>query len=807
MRVMMAEGIRFPDSVSSRFFLGDWPAQWVHVAGDQAPPFVAVYRLRFELPEPQTARIHVSADQRYELLLDGQRIGRGPERGDKQHWFYESYDLSLSAGPHTLVARTWLLDQEAMQAPNAQISLRHGFLLAAEGPMLDRLSTGRAPWEAKKLGGYTFHSPPTDQASHFAGGTLTLDGRAFDWAWPTGGGEGWTAVVPSQVARDRINRWGESGRIPRLHPARLPAMIENTLHLGTVRTIDAPASVDAEQLRQLPYQAVDPALRAELDAWQAMLRGEGSLTVPAHARRRVLVDLENYYCAYPQITCSGGRDATIRMNWAESLFLHPPRPIGPSNAKGHRDQWEGKFFRGRGHTFIADGGPQRTFDTLWWECGRYVEVVIETASEPLTIDALVFRETRYPLTMEGRVNLSDERFNAAVPIMWRTLQMCSHETYMDCPYYEQLMYAGDTRLEILTTYLMTADDRLPRKALMLFGVSHSSDGLTHARYPSHVEQIIPQFALFFVAMLYDFALWRGDRAFVLRFMPRARQVLETFIGQMDESGLVHWPEGWNWIDWTEGWSNGNPLPDPTAPNGINQWQFVYVLGLAAELERWLEEPDLAQRLERIRLKAAGRAMALFWDEPRGLFATSVDKSGFSEHAQCYAVLSGLLDPARQQRVIDSLLSAPDLGRATIYFQHYLFEVLRLAGRTDALLERMQLWYDLPAEGLRTCLEQPEPSRSDCHAWGAHPIYHACASIAGVRPAGLGADQVIVRPQLGPLEFADVELFIAQGRVCASLRRTGSGLGGSIELPANVTGVLHHAGQEIPLRPGVNRIDR
>src|SRR5690606_19447714 len=111
--------------------------------------------------------------------------------------------------------------------------------------------------------------------------------------------------------------------------------------------------------------------------------------------------------------------------------------------------------------------------------GRYVELIIETASEPLTIDGLVFRETRYPLTMEGRVDLADPRFNATVPIMWRTLQMCSHETYMDCPFYEQLMYTGDTRLEALVTCLMTADDRLPRKALTMFGVSHSSEGMTH----------------------------------------------------------------------------------------------------------------------------------------------------------------------------------------------------------------------------------------------------------------------------------------------------------------------------------------
>ena len=76
------------------------------------------------------ARIHVTADERYDLYVDGLRVGRGSERGDAANWFYESYDLTLPAGRHTLVARVWTLGDKA---PFAQITLRPGFLLAAEG--------------------------------------------------------------------------------------------------------------------------------------------------------------------------------------------------------------------------------------------------------------------------------------------------------------------------------------------------------------------------------------------------------------------------------------------------------------------------------------------------------------------------------------------------------------------------------------------------------------------------------------------------------------------------------------------------
>jgi len=75
--------------------------------------------------------IHVSADERYELFLDGERVGRGPERGDPSHWYYETYQLDLKAGAHVLAARVWSLGP---QAPLAQMSVRPGFLLCTEDP-------------------------------------------------------------------------------------------------------------------------------------------------------------------------------------------------------------------------------------------------------------------------------------------------------------------------------------------------------------------------------------------------------------------------------------------------------------------------------------------------------------------------------------------------------------------------------------------------------------------------------------------------------------------------------------------------
>ncbi len=110
---------------------GHWPAHWVGCA-DTSKPFVAAFRCQFELETSEQVRLHVSADERYDLYLDGVWLSSGPERGAPEYWFYETYELILNAGPHCIVARVWAAGE---QAAIAQMSVRPGFLCAAEGSL------------------------------------------------------------------------------------------------------------------------------------------------------------------------------------------------------------------------------------------------------------------------------------------------------------------------------------------------------------------------------------------------------------------------------------------------------------------------------------------------------------------------------------------------------------------------------------------------------------------------------------------------------------------------------------------------
>ncbi len=104
-----------------------------------------------------------------------------------------------------------------------------------------------------------------------------------------------------------------------------------------------------------------------------------------------------------------------------------------------------------------------------------------------------------------------------------------------------------------------------------------------------------------------------------------------------------------------------------------------------------------------------------------------------------------------------MFESDDLARATIYFSHYLLETCRVLGRMDKFFARLEEWNHLVKDGLKTTIEMPEPTRSDCHAWGAHPLFHFFASIAGVRPTAPGFKRFEFAPQLGHLKRIEGEL--------------------------------------------------
>ena len=164
---------------------------------------------------------------------------------------------------------------------------------------------------------------------------------------------------------------------------------------------------------------------------------------------------------------------------------------------------------------------------------------------------------------------------------------------MDTPYYEQLQYVGDTRIQALISYTVAGDDRLALQALRAFNDSRSPDGLTRSRYPSSLSQTIPTFSLLYVGMLHDYWMYRPDPEPVRALLPGSRDVLGWFGTHEQPDGLLGTLPWWSFIDWVS--SGETPTYDAHGESCITTLEYLGALDDAADLEKALGDAVFATR--------------------------------------------------------------------------------------------------------------------------------------------------------------------------------------------------------------------
>jgi alpha-L-rhamnosidase len=126
------------------------------------------------------------------------------------------------------------------------------------------------------------------------------------------------------------------------------------------------------------------------------------------------------------------------------------------------------------------------------------------------------------------------------------------------------------------------------------------------------------------------------------------------------------------------------------------------------------------------------------------------------------------------------------------------------GRGDLIQQKLEFWKEMVAIGMKTPMEMPEPSRSDCHAWGSHPLFHVHASLAGIRPAAPGFAEVAIAPSPGSLTELASTIPHPAGTVSLSMTKSDDTWQVETTLPAGIPGSLHWQGEAHPLQ-GATRL--
>jgi alpha-L-rhamnosidase len=761
-----------------------WKAEWIAPQNVNLKDFgVYHFRKNFDLVQkPNSFIINVSGDNRYRIFVNGNYIGAGPARGDLMHWNFETFDIApyLQQGKNTIAAVVW---NYGKYKPIAQMSNKTGFILQGNSSVEEFVNTNSS-W--KVLQNLAYKPLPVDgsklRAYIVVGCGEEVDGSLFPYGWEKidFDDKSWSVSQPLEAG---FPSGTGSGAEWYLIPRTIPQMEEIYQPMKEIRRF---TNLKDEEVK---------------DKW---LKGTGTLTIPANTKTTILLDQTFETVAFPVMTVSGGKGSSIQFAYAEAL-------MNDKREKGNRNEISGRKLIGNTDTFRPNGSQKITFQPLWFRTFRYIELEIETKTESLTINSFYGLKTGYPFEEKASFSSKDDKSMSDIwKVGWQTARLCGGENYFDCPYYEQLQYTGDTRIQSLISLYVSGDDRLMRKALTDFDNSTISEGLTQSRYPSNTTQIIPTFSLFWVSMTYDYWMHRKDDKFVASFLPNVEKVLGWYEKKLDPKknmlGPINW---WPFVDWAKPWHwdnvaniGGVPEGATTGNSSIISFQYAYTLRQAAAIFETYGQKDKAIYYKTLADLISKSTYELCYDTTRGEVSDTPDKKVFSQHANIFALLSNSVPKNNEKVVMEKILNDNSLIQATFYFKFYLTQALKKVGMGERYHSTLQPWRDMINMGLTTFAEKEEPTRSDCHAWSASPNYDFLATICGIMPDAPGFEEVLIQPALGILDDAEGKIPHPNGEIKVSIKRKGkTGIEGEVSLPSTIKGRFVWNGKTLPLKGG------
>jgi hypothetical protein len=529
----------------------------------------------------------------------------------------------------------------------------------------------------------------------------------------------------------------------------------------------------------------------------ASITRDGILHVPPGATGEALFDAGHVRNAYPRLAWTG--EGTVTLHYAERLSAggdavrDPQRPHDPLCGP-LTDQ-------------VRATGPSGAWQPFFRRAFRFLRVIATAGRTPLELQLESTRDTGYPFRAAAPFESDHLRHRTLDIIATRTLRACAHDTFEDCPYYEQMQYAGDVLVQARTALWMCGDTDLAGQAVRQFAWSLGSDGLTASRWPSRIPQTIPTWSLLWMLSAREHWLQSRDLETARTCAPAVSQVVDWFLRRRSRDGLLYALPGWLFCDWAQGWTMGVPPGAGTEPSALVHFLLVAALRADITLSNALGDRARARTVRRAANELACNARMAFFHPERGLFLDTRSVDGpASRLANAWAILSGVCPPANQVALADRLAADNTLTEPELFGRFFVFDALMQAGRHDLAAGMLEVYEDLIEQGFTTWPESLHHPRSECHGWSNLPGYALRRLYLGLDFSDYGARRVTLQPWPGRLTRASGRIPLDTGPLDVAWTLDGDdGLRIELEVPPHLTVIARDArGGRRVLRSGRHR---
>lgn len=431
-----------------------------------------------------------------------------------------------------------------------------------------------------------------------------------------------------------------------------------------------------------------------------------------------LIDLGQETVRFIDLDFESSAEQTIVIGYGEYLFDGQVRYKNPANS-------------GMNHSieYVAKTGDNKYVNYFRRIAGRYLQFFCK---EPVKINYIGLIPVNYPVNVLP-YGFKSEMRNKIYETAVRTLRLCMHEHFEDCPWREQALYNMDARNEMLCSYYAFGDYKFARADLVLMSKGLRKDNLLSLCFPAGMDFPIPFFSLCYPVQLFEYVRESGDVTVLDETFDTASAIINNFIGRIEENGLIdrfEYPY-WNFYEWSVGSSGFIPRTPAEAPDKYNAYDlilncmFLYsVMHYArlCEIKGKKFNFDIEKTLKSIR--------KTFYDEEKGMYKATTEGAPFyTVLGNSLAILVGLGDETLADKIVDG----KDMVGITLSMNTWLYEaLLQVNGDKykNYILNDIDKKYSTMIKKGATTFWETElgafdmgESGSLCHGWSALPIYY------------------------------------------------------------------------------------
>lgn len=746
---------------------------------------------------PRKAPVHVTADTRYRLYVNGLHVNRGPARGFQVSWPYDTVDIApyLKKGRNVIAATIHCLGISDFQYIHQSMA---GFLLA--GGVDGRDLSSNSTWKVRRAPG---HLPiHTRIISPHLGFQEYFDARLEDDAWLLASYDDSAWENASSQNFGCMPWYGVEERgIPLLReepvrPVDLVSMLRGKCRKGYAASsnvvelfcdegqpgLQPGSEPDKSGPRRQEWQSLGAELKLRKD-W-------ATLEVPPTGKdgyASYCVDFGAEVVGSLRYRIEGGQGGEI-VDTLITEGLNGDAPIVLYPNKHSRIAMGNRLFLAKGTT------EHEQFDHWGF---RYVVLVVRNSLKKMTLN-LRLNWVGYPLDVQAAFESSDPRLDKVYQISAWTQQCCMLDSYMDCPWREQAQWWGDARVQAANTFYLSADPRLLARGIRQIGTQQIRNGLTYALAPTNGHNcILPDFTLTWVLTHLDYWWQTGDLSLFESMRHRVHHALDYFHNAADNRlGLLPYDDRyWLFLDWCPLFKDGYPT----------LYNVFYVMALqAAEQLFSLAGDRAAARMYADREEALRRVIETkLFNRKDKTFHGGLDWKGKpvpqdSGHVAALAILTDLV-PQHHDSLLEKVLlpvvrsDHSDKLTPSPFFSYYMLEALKKLGRAEEAVDCIDRWWGgMVDRGLSTteeCWNVQAGHSSLCHAWSAHPIVHLSNVLLGVWQESPGWTAIRVAPTFTKVDRVSGKVATPLGVIESGWDRTSDRTRVFLNLPKGMTATV------------------